>query len=221
MEVMDINEKDVCLTLTSGGCNALNLILHGAGEVVSVDCNPAQTALLELKKVAIQQLGFEDTWQLFGEGVHPHIEDIFEKKLAPFLSQTSNSFWSTRLWYFRDGLYYQGGMGKLCWVLQCLFAFVGLGKTLNKLANAPTLEEQQRIWDKNLIVHFVKHGPSALVWLFCKFISLVFCNRVVLWFGGGVPGKQYQLIKNDGIPIEAYVARTLDGERGTLMMTSP
>ena len=107
---MEINENDTVLTLTSGGCNGLNLLLHGAGEVVSVDCNPAQTALLELKAVAIQQLGFEDTWQLFGEGVHPHIEEIFEKKLAPFLSQTSNNFWSKRLWYFRDGLYYQGGM---------------------------------------------------------------------------------------------------------------
>lgn len=30
-------------------------------------------------------------------------------------------------------------------------------------------------------------------------------------FGGGVPGKQYALIKKDGIPIEQYIARTLDG----------
>jgi hypothetical protein len=30
---MHINKQDVCLTLTSGGCNALNLLLHGAAEV--------------------------------------------------------------------------------------------------------------------------------------------------------------------------------------------
>ena len=42
------------LTLTSGGCNALNLLLHGAGHVVSVDCNPAQSALLELKATGIK-----------------------------------------------------------------------------------------------------------------------------------------------------------------------
>ncbi len=71
--------------------------------------------------------------------------------------------------------------GKLCWVLQCVFAFLGLGKTVQRIANAPTLEEQQRLWDNNLLVHFVKHGPAALVWLFCKFVSIVFCNRVVLW----------------------------------------
>lgn len=211
MQHMHINNNDVCLTLTSGGCNALNLLLHGAKDVYSVDCNPAQTALLELKQMAIQHLSFEDTWQMFGEGVHPRIEDLYEKKLAPFLSQTSSAFWSKRLWYFRDGLYYQGGMGKLCWVLQCMFAIVGLGKSLKRLCNAPTLAEQQKIWDSNFIVRFIKHGPQLLVWMFCKFVSLVFCNRLVLWFGGGVPGKQYALIKQDGIPIEQYVARTLDG----------
>ena len=37
-------------------------------QVFSVDCNPAQSALLELKRVAIRQLGYEDVWALFGEG---------------------------------------------------------------------------------------------------------------------------------------------------------
>jgi betaine lipid synthase len=69
-----------------------------------------QSALLELKSVAIQKLDFEDTWQLFGEGVHPRAVDLFETRLAPFLSQTSNAFWTPRLWYFKQGLYYQGGM---------------------------------------------------------------------------------------------------------------
>lgn len=107
---MNISPDDVCLTLTSGGCNSLNLLLHGAGHVVSVDCNPAQSALLELKAVGLKQLDFEDFWQMFGEGRHPRIKQLFETKLAPFLSQKSYEFWSTRLWYFKQGLYYQGGM---------------------------------------------------------------------------------------------------------------
>jgi betaine lipid synthase len=48
--------------------------------------------------------------QLFGEGKHANIERLFETRLAPFLSQKAFSFWSTRLWYFKEGLYYQGGM---------------------------------------------------------------------------------------------------------------
>lgn len=42
-------------------------------------------------------------------------------------------------------------------------------------------------------------------------LALLLFNRVVLWFGGGVPGKQYALIRRDGIPIEQYLARTVDG----------
>ena len=54
LQVLDINTADTCLTLTSGGCNALNLIVQGAGKVHSVDCNPAQSSLLELKATAIR-----------------------------------------------------------------------------------------------------------------------------------------------------------------------
>lgn len=112
-QVLDINENDVCLTLTSGGCNALNLLLHGAKEVVSVDCNPAQSALLELKQVAARTLHYDDFWKLFGEGRHEDFPRLFETRLRPFLSETSINFWRNRQFYFKQGLYYQGGMGKV------------------------------------------------------------------------------------------------------------
>jgi betaine lipid synthase len=48
--------------------------------------------------------------QMFGEGKHPGIDRLFETRLAPFLSQKAFNFWSMRLWYFKEGLYYQGGM---------------------------------------------------------------------------------------------------------------
>jgi hypothetical protein len=69
-QVMNINSSDVCLTLTSGGCNALNLLINGAKEVYSVDCNPAQTALLELKQVrACMPCVLEGAWEEESEGV--------------------------------------------------------------------------------------------------------------------------------------------------------
>ena len=53
-------------------------------------------------------------WQMFGLGRHPGFSALYERKLAPFLSQTSNKFWSKRLFYFKQGLYYQGGMVRVC-----------------------------------------------------------------------------------------------------------
>lgn len=40
-QVMDINPNDTVLTLTSGGCNALNLLVQGAGTVSRRRCVPA------------------------------------------------------------------------------------------------------------------------------------------------------------------------------------
>lgn len=47
---------------------------------------------------------------MFGEGRHSNIDQIFEQRLAPFMTQASYKFWEPRLWYFKQGLYYQGGM---------------------------------------------------------------------------------------------------------------
>lgn len=41
---------------------------------------------------------------------HPRAAELFERDLAPFLSQSALRFWRPRLRYFADGLYYHGGM---------------------------------------------------------------------------------------------------------------
>lgn len=179
MEVLQINGEDVCLTLTSGGCNSLNLLLHGAREVVSVDCNPAQSALLELKAVAVQKLGYEDFWKMFGEGRHENVERLFETRLAPFLSETSRKFWSPRLHYFRTGLYYKGGMGIVCWVFSWLAYFLGMRKQVDAFCNAPTLEDQVAVWERNVFVRVLSTGPALLVRILAAILQLVFLNRCV------------------------------------------
>jgi Protein of unknown function (DUF3419) len=38
---------------------------------------------------AHRELPFEDVWAMFGEGRHPHIERLYETRLAPFMTQVS------------------------------------------------------------------------------------------------------------------------------------
>lgn len=76
----------------------------------SVDCNPAQSALLEIKAIAIRTLGYEDVWKMFGEGKHPGIERVYKHYLAPQMCQKSIDFWNKKLKHFKRGLYYGGGM---------------------------------------------------------------------------------------------------------------
>lgn len=209
---LKIDSSDTCLTLTSGGCNSLELCLAGAKAVYSVDCNPAQNALLELKAAAIRRLDYEDFWKMFGEGKHPNAQDIYEKELAPFLTQNSLRFWKGRVGrYFRSGLFYRGGMGKLVWYLQFMCRILGLRSSVEALCNAQTIEEQRYHWEKTWIVRLLRAAPQPLLSMIADAAALLLFNRITLWFGCGVPIAQYQLIKNDGIHMSAYAARTLDG----------
>eukprot|EP00210_Caulerpa_lentillifera_P002059 g1974.t1 len=209
--ILDINEDDVVLTLTSGGCNSLNYLLEGAKEVYSVDCNPAQSALLEIKTAAIRSLNYEQFWRMFGEGKLDNIESIYEKHLAPFMCQNSIDFWNKKLYHFRRGLYYAGGMGKVCWIAQYLIYLSGSSEHVKAICEAESLEEQRALWDELWIIKFLLKGNQMLINLLTRLSSVFLFNRITLWFGAGVPSKQYKLILKDGYSIPVYFARTIDG----------
>ena len=204
---------DDVLTLTSGGCNSLSYALHGARRVVSVDCNPAQSSLLELKCVGVKHLAYEDFWLLFGEGRHPDFDRLYETRLAPFLSQTGKAFWDARKGYFSPsrGLYHQGGMGALVWIFAWLKWGLGLRGAVDRFCHAESLEEQVAEYEAAWPVRLLTKSPRWMVKLLEFFISLVFLNRLVMWYGGGVPKEQLACIERDGVSLPAYVARTFHG----------
>jgi len=202
---------DVCLTLTSGGCNSLKLCLDDVKAVYSVDCNPAQNALLELKQVAIRRLEYDDFWKLFGEGKHEDFPALFEKHLAPFMTQKSIKFWRSKMYYFRDGLYYHGGMGKVVWGLQILIRALFVKNTMNRMLKATSQEEQEAIFNSMWLVKLFRLSPQFLTSFMSDIIALLLFNRITLWFGAGVPLKQYELIKADGVHMSNYAARTFLG----------
>ena len=51
---LNLGPEDRLVVITSAGCNALDYLLAGAGEVNAVDVNPIQNSLLEFKKVCIE-----------------------------------------------------------------------------------------------------------------------------------------------------------------------
>ncbi len=59
-QALELKSTDRVLVITSAGCNALDYVLAGAGQVYAVDMNPRQNALLELKLSGIRNLQYED-----------------------------------------------------------------------------------------------------------------------------------------------------------------
>ena len=56
-----IKSNDVVQAITSGGCNVLGFLLFDPKEIYSVDINPAQSYMLELKIEAIRSFYFKKT----------------------------------------------------------------------------------------------------------------------------------------------------------------
>jgi len=218
--VLNIKEGDVLLTLTSGGCNALDEALQGA-TVYAVDMNPAQSYLLELKAEACRRLPYDDVFKMFGDGVHPKFAEVFERDLAPFMSQGATQFWRKRVSYFRQGFYYQGGMGAVIYIMAVLKRALFLTAAVERFCNAETLEEQVKAWEAIWVVRLVLAMNATVRAVVDAVVSFVAMNRIMLWFGAGVPKNQRDLIVGrDGRSMGEYVCVTLDGAaRHTLLRT--
>jgi S-adenosylmethionine-diacylglycerol 3-amino-3-carboxypropyl transferase len=151
-EALNVSPADRLLVITSAGCNALDYLLAGCGEVHAVDVNHIQNSLLELKRAGILNLEYKDFNLLFGGGSHPKAGALYHSHLRQSLSDEARRFWDRRLDFFsgrgwRSSFYYRGCAGILAkFLMTHFFAVKDLRKPLENLINAPNLEEQRQIY---------------------------------------------------------------------------
>src|SRR5262249_52281407 len=117
-EALDFQPNDRVVVISSAGCNALDYLLAGAGEVNAVDVNPIQNALLELKVAAIRGLDYESFFDLFGRGRSPDAEAMYQDALRCQLSEVAQDYWDSHIGFFagkgwRRSFYYRGTSGLL------------------------------------------------------------------------------------------------------------
>ena len=80
----------------SGGCTALSLLDDHISEVIAVDANPAQCALIELKIVALQHLDRDDFLSFIGERPDKRRTSTYHK-LRSLLTDPAKKFWDNRI----------------------------------------------------------------------------------------------------------------------------
>jgi S-adenosylmethionine-diacylglycerol 3-amino-3-carboxypropyl transferase len=153
---LKLGPDDTLMMITSAGCNALDYALMGPKRIHAVDANPRQTALLELKQAGIRHLEFDDFFQLFGEGRHPDITNLYRDRLRHDLSPFSQEYWDGRLNWFsgrgwRNSFYFHGLSGLVARLVRSL---IGVRPTLRRafddLLDAKDLDTQQHIYDTRI-----------------------------------------------------------------------
>ena len=211
LQALELNEKSRVLTISSGGCNALNYLLANPESVTAVDLNRHHIYLLNLKIAALKHLpAHEDFFAFFGRGKGSSTGSNYLKFIAQNLDKDTRRFWESntlgggifygdRISFFRNaGLYEHSRNG---YFLRFFHGFSRLfGCRPEELLKAKTLAEQETLYDKYL-------DP-----FFDNFVIKTLGKMPVTMFGLGIPPQQYDELKKDMIEektiIDIYRART-------------
>ena len=157
-EALQFTAADHVMVITSAGCNALDYALCGPASVDAVDMNPRQNALLQLKKAGIKRLDFDTFFQLFGDGRLPGARKVYEKSLRGELDDWSRSFWDRKIKFFdhpKRTFYYRGTSGAFARLMRVYIEkVIKVRPAIDRLFAASSVEEQRRIYDKELRERF-------------------------------------------------------------------
>jgi S-adenosylmethionine-diacylglycerol 3-amino-3-carboxypropyl transferase len=194
---LEFEPADRVVVITSAGCNALDYLLAGAGEVNAVDVNPIQNALLELKKTAALHLDHDSFFALFGDGGTPAARGMYHDAIRRHLSHRSRTYWDRRISFFdgggwRSSFYYRGTSGLVAKLFMMhVHLLHRLRKPLEALLAASSVEEQKEIYESRIRSRI---WTRWLRWMLRRSLTMSLL---------GVPGPQRAQITNQypgGVP---------------------
>lgn len=96
------------VAITSGGDNVLGFLLADPAHIVSVDLNPAQGFLVELKMAAFRRLTHDEMLQLLGVRSRARVGALY-RAVRGDLSDSARAHWDAHQEWLERGLLVQGG----------------------------------------------------------------------------------------------------------------
>jgi S-adenosylmethionine-diacylglycerol 3-amino-3-carboxypropyl transferase len=155
-EALALGPDDRLMVITSAGCNALDYLLAGCGEVNAVDVNPIQNALLELKVACARSLDHESFFALFGKGRTPLARALYFDAARQHLSTPARDYWDRHIDFFlgkgwRRSFYYRGTSGLVAkLILTNAHLLHRLRDPIERLLDARDLGEQREIYHREI-----------------------------------------------------------------------
>ncbi|MEN1680174.1 MAG: BtaA family protein [Planctomycetota bacterium] len=150
-QALELGPGDRLLVITSAGCNALDYALDEPERIDTVDVNPRQNALLDLKLAAIKSLDYEEFFALFGRGKASDWQRDY-KQLRSHLPEASRDYWDGNGKFFlgegrRDSFYFRGSAGLFAWLINVYInRRTKIRPELEQLLAATSVEEQAELY---------------------------------------------------------------------------
>lgn len=178
-----IGPEHSVISITSAGCNPLNFLCQEPRRLISIDSNPAQTALMELKLAAIERLDHETFFDIFAARRPGRIREVYRTRLRPRLSPRSADYWDRKLWIVARDLYGIGRNGVFFRILRAYLKLLGLDvRKHDAFFDCRTLEEQNRWYQEHI---------APRLW---RKTSKLFVYSKPLMYLAGVHPNQFKLV---------------------------
>ena len=190
-----VPEESRIVTISSGGCNALNYLLARPATIAAIDLNGAHLALLRLKLAALRHLpGHAEFFLFFACGNDPANRENYHTHLSQHLEAGTRNFWEGGSWlrrrfwgrridYFTKKFY---DYAKLGYFLRFLHLIAAAQRCHpSRILSATTPEEQEAIFQEEI-------APAFDHWLIRAADHLS-----VLLFSMGIPPQQFRAMQAD------------------------
>ncbi|AIC93130.1 DUF3419 family protein [Shouchella lehensis] len=148
IRALDIQNEDVVLSVTGSGCRSLALLIKEPSKLISIDANPYQNFLLELKMAAIKHFEREDCLAFFGITESENRREMFQQ-VKEDLSEQAQTFWLRHIEKIEKGFIYLGKHEMFYKKYMGSFLFRFRRKQFKELLACETIEQQRDYFDKN------------------------------------------------------------------------
>ncbi len=162
---LGVGPEHTVISITSAGCNPLNFLCQNPRRLISIDSNPAQTALMELKLAAIKKLDHGCFFDIFAARKPYRISEVYDQELRPQLSDATRKYWDKNLHMVAGGIYNYGRMGLFCKILRFYLREIARldWSRVDEFFDCESLEDQARFYHENVGPRIWTRGTAGLI----------------------------------------------------------
>jgi S-adenosylmethionine-diacylglycerol 3-amino-3-carboxypropyl transferase len=144
---LKIKTGETVFAITSGACNVLGFLLHDPKTIYSVDINPAQSRILELKIAAIRALDFEEFIAFSGIKTCGNRMALYNR-IKPYLNKEARNFWDAQTKIIKEGFFMNGKYERFIKIAGRFMTRLQGRERVKKLFAEKTREEQELYYDQ-------------------------------------------------------------------------
>ncbi len=146
-QAFNITSEDVIFSITSGGCNILAFLLDNPRKIISLDLNPSQNYLLELKMAAFKTLNYDEVLEFLGILPSERRLELYAE-LRSSMKYESVEYWDNQTNKIRKGIIHCGQYERYMHLLKKLFNVIVGRSLIQELFAAKDQSARKILFDK-------------------------------------------------------------------------